>query len=73
MGPRPDTTWAFMGYGAAGTDTEKDPGIEVDLPAGPDDIDIDRVVWDPAYRSMVKELLKGIRDPARRKRQTGNE
>lgn len=29
-----------------------------DLPASPDDIDLDRVVHEPAYREAVKDLLR---------------
>lgn len=29
-----------------------------DLPATPDDIDLDRIVEDPAYREAVKGLLR---------------
>lgn len=29
-----------------------------DLPASPDDIDLDRVVNEPAYREAVKDLLR---------------
>lgn len=39
-----------------------------DLPATPDEIDIDRIVDDPEYRRAVKELLKrwGVgKDPGR--------
>tara|TARA_R110000868_G_scaffold32394_3_gene117787 strand:- start:3386 stop:3565 length:180 start_codon:yes stop_codon:yes gene_type:complete len=35
-----------------------------DLPATPDDIDLERIVNDPAYRRAVQDLLRrwGIRD-----------
>jgi len=41
-----------------------------DLPATPDDIDLDRLVADPAYRSAVKDLLRrwGIRGDRQRER-----
>jgi hypothetical protein len=30
-----------------------------DLAAGQEDLDLERVVWDPEYRDEVRELLKG--------------
>lgn len=46
-------------------------GVVDDLPDTPDDIDIDRVVWDPAYRSAIKQLLR--KEPAGSRTKTGDQ
>ncbi len=41
-----------------GTRTSRPEGVTtVDRPASVDDIDLERLVWDPEYRRAVKPLL----------------